>query len=138
MITEFKIYEDNEDYYWLDLKTLWLSYLNNFELLYPDVKIRTKKKDFKTIVEYYKGDLFLILKGKETIIQGENVTITDLWTRYTKNFFKPELIIWVYKVKVNDMWKDLGPSSSIKIYNSEKSKLEKSLELLSSTKKYNL
>ena len=93
MITNFKIFENIQDYYFLNLDDMWNAYEKNFSKIYPDVKLR--KKDIKTLCHYYRLDIPKILIGKtiELIIHNNfdkiniNGEITDIWTRYSANGF---------------------------------------------------
>ena len=125
-----------QDFYILNLDELWNSYDNNFDELYPDVKLR--KKDTKTRCYYFRLDIPKILIGKQIelpigdkFINGE---IEDVWTRYSQGGFVTK---WQYKFKIHGKW-NIVKNNNIKISRNPRIELEDKLEFLSSIKSYNL
>jgi hypothetical protein len=141
MITTFKIFENSQEYYFLNLDDMWNTYNDNFNKIHPDTNLR--KKDIKTRCYYYREEVPKILIGKiielivfdnngnKTYINGE---ISDVWTRYSAGGF---ITKWQYKFKINNKWY-IVKNHSIKIFNTKKTELEETLELYMSTTKFNL
>jgi len=137
----------------LNLNDLWLTYVQNFEQLYPDTGIRSVKRDIKTVGNFFREDIKEILMGKEiefkrrskendVILRG---IVTDVWSRYMKNGQNNNFLNWEYKVKLDNKGKWIiikrdhqTKQLTLKVFSKQKTELEEKLELLSSLKKYNI
>lgn len=145
MIVEFNEYNNLQ--YIINLDELWLTYLQNFEEIYPDSGIRNINKDIKTIGHHFSYDINEILTGKDVeisrklkgeIIQVRNV-IVDVRATYMKNLQNNKLLNWSYQVTVKgDRRWILLKDKIVKVFSTHKTKLESDIDLISSTKKYNL
>ena len=145
MITEFKIYENSQKYYMLNLNDMWLTYSNNFQLI-TNIDIRDKERDMKTICANFKIDMDIAMKNKK--IESGN------WQGELKisfyGFSKSD-VYWKYQLKKTSksklrdkskLWTTYNNTITldnplIKVYG-EKSKFESNLELLNNVNKYNL
>jgi hypothetical protein len=136
MITLFENF--NEEYYILNLDSLWKTYSDNFNELYPGTKLR--EKDVKTVLSNFRIDISNILIGKKLLLYNENVKIDDVWTRYAPTAYmlsELKFISWQYKFKINGKW-TIIKDNNIKISKNPRIELEDKLEFLSTAEKYNL
>jgi len=133
MITEFKIYENSQKYYMLNLNDMWLNYYNNFQLI-TNIDIRDKERDMKTICDNFKINMDIAMKNKKISYKNEIKQGKLKISFYSdKNLMH---VHWKYQIKiVNRTINFTNPL--IKVYG-EKSKFESDLEMLNNANKYNL